>query len=39
MDILILPAALGTGVYSAAKRNVCQKHKNNVSGEQGAAGA
>jgi hypothetical protein len=31
---LILPAALGTGVYSASNRNEYQKHKNNnVSGE------
>jgi hypothetical protein len=30
---LILPAALGPGVYSASNRNECQKHKNNVSGE------
>jgi hypothetical protein len=30
---LILPAALGTGVYSASNRNKYQKHKNiNVSG-------
>jgi hypothetical protein len=31
---LILPAALGSGVYSASNRNEYQKHKNNnVSGE------
>jgi hypothetical protein len=31
---LILPAALGPGVYSASTRNECQKHKNNnASGE------
>jgi hypothetical protein len=31
---LILPAALGPGVYSAFNRNEYQKHKNNnVSGE------
>jgi hypothetical protein len=30
---LILPEALGAGVYSASKRNEYQKHKNNVSGE------
>jgi hypothetical protein len=31
---LILPAALGTGVYSASNRTEYQKHKNNnVSGE------
>jgi hypothetical protein len=29
---LILPAALGPGVYSASNRNEYQKHKNNVSG-------
>jgi hypothetical protein len=37
---LILPAALGPGVYSASNRNEYQKHKNNnVSGEKSAAGA
>jgi hypothetical protein len=36
---LILPAALGPGVYSASNRNEYQKQKNNVFGEQGAAGA
>jgi hypothetical protein len=30
---LIVPAALGPGVYSASKRNEYQKQKNNVSGE------
>jgi hypothetical protein len=30
---LILPAALGPGVYSASDRNEYQKQKNNVSGE------
>jgi hypothetical protein len=30
---LILPAALGLGVYSASNRNEYQKQKNNVSGE------
>jgi hypothetical protein len=30
---LILPVALGPGVYSAPNRNEYQKHKNNVSGE------
>jgi hypothetical protein len=30
---LILPAALGPGVYSASNRNAYQKQKNNVSGE------
>jgi hypothetical protein len=30
---LILPAALGPGVYSASNRNEYQKQKNNVSGE------
>jgi hypothetical protein len=31
---LILPAALGPGVYSASNRNEHQKHKNNnASGE------
>jgi hypothetical protein len=36
---LIFPAALGPGVYSASNRNEYQKQKNNVSGEQSAAGA
>jgi hypothetical protein len=30
---LILPAALGSGVYSASNRNEYQKQINNVSGE------
>jgi hypothetical protein len=30
---LILPAALGPGVYSASNRNQYQKQENNVSGE------
>jgi hypothetical protein len=31
---LILPAALGPGVYSASNKNEYQKHKNNnISGE------
>jgi hypothetical protein len=30
---LILPAALGPGVYSAPNRNEYKKQKNNVSGE------
>jgi hypothetical protein len=30
---LILPVALGPGVYSASNRNEYQKHINNVSGE------
>jgi hypothetical protein len=30
---LILPAALGPGVYSASNRNENQKQENNVSGE------
>jgi hypothetical protein len=29
---LILPVALGPGVYSASNRNEYKKHKNNVSG-------
>jgi hypothetical protein len=36
---LMLPAALGPWVYSAFKRNEYQKQKNNVSGEESAAGA
>jgi hypothetical protein len=36
---LILPAALGPGVYSALNINEYQKQKNNVSGELSAAGA
>jgi hypothetical protein len=35
LNYLILPAALGPGVYSISNRNEYQKHKNNnVSGEQ-----
>jgi hypothetical protein len=30
---LILPAALGSGLYSASNRNEYQEQKNNVSGE------
>jgi hypothetical protein len=30
---LILPAALGPGVYSASNNNEYHKHNNNVSGE------
>jgi hypothetical protein len=30
---LILPAALGPGVYSASNRNEYQKQRNNVYGE------
>jgi hypothetical protein len=30
---LILPAALGPGVYSASNRNEYRKQRNNVSGE------
>jgi hypothetical protein len=30
---LILPAALGPGVYSVSNRNEYQKQKNKVSGE------
>jgi hypothetical protein len=33
LGILILPVALGPGVYSASNRNEYQKHKNNVSVE------
>jgi hypothetical protein len=36
---LILPAALDPGIYSASNRNEYQKQKNNVSGEESAAGA
>jgi hypothetical protein len=36
---LILPAALGPGIYSASNRNEYQKKKNYVTGEQSAAGA
>jgi hypothetical protein len=30
---LIVPAAIGPGVYSASNRNEYQKQKNNVCGE------
>jgi hypothetical protein len=30
---LILPAALGPGIYSASNKNEYKKKKNNVSGE------
>jgi hypothetical protein len=36
---LILPAALGSRVYSASNGNEYQKQKNNVSGEESATGA
>jgi hypothetical protein len=36
---LILPAALGPGVYSAPNRNEYLKQKNNVSGEYSSASA
>jgi hypothetical protein len=37
---LILPVALGPGVYSDSNKNEYRKHKNNsVSGEERAAGA
>jgi hypothetical protein len=36
---LILPAALVPGVNPASNRNEYQKQKNDVSGEQSAAGA
>jgi hypothetical protein len=36
---LILPAALGFGVYSTSNRNENQKQKNNVSEEYSAASA
>jgi hypothetical protein len=36
---IILPAALGPGVYSASDRNEYQKEKHNVSGEKSEAGA
>jgi hypothetical protein len=32
-NYLILPVALGPGVYSASNRNEYQKQKNNVPGE------
>jgi hypothetical protein len=36
---VILPAALGPGVYLVCSRNEYQKQENNVSGEWSAAGA
>jgi hypothetical protein len=36
---LILPAALGLGVYSASNRNDYHKQKNNISEEWSEAGA
>jgi hypothetical protein len=36
---LILSAALDPGVYSVSKRSEYHKQKNNVPGEQSAAGA
>jgi hypothetical protein len=36
---LILPAVLGSAVYSVSNRNEHQKQKNNVSREYSAAGA
>jgi hypothetical protein len=36
---LILPTALGPGIYSTSNRNEYQKQKNIVSGEYNAAGA
>jgi hypothetical protein len=35
---LILPAALGSRVYSASNRTGYQKKKENVSGDQSSAG-
>jgi hypothetical protein len=35
---LILPAALGPGVYSASNRNQYQKQKKYISGEYSASG-
>jgi hypothetical protein len=35
---LILPAALGPGIYSVSNRNEYQKHKKTVSGEYITAG-
>jgi hypothetical protein len=34
-----LPNPSGPGTYSASNKNKYQKQKNNVPGEQGAAGA
>jgi hypothetical protein len=36
---VILPVALGPGVYSASKRNEYQKHKIMFLGSKAAAGA
>jgi hypothetical protein len=36
---VILPAALGPGVYSASNRNEYQRQKTNVPGEQNTAQA
>jgi hypothetical protein len=36
---LILPAALGTGIYSASNRNEYPKQRNKFSGEKSVAGA
>jgi hypothetical protein len=36
---VILPAVLGPGAYSASNRYEYQKQENNVSEENGAAGA
>jgi lipopolysaccharide biosynthesis regulator YciM len=36
---LILPVALGIGIYSASNRKEYKKQKNNISGEYSAAGA
>jgi hypothetical protein len=36
---LIFPVALSSGVYSGSNRKEYQKQKNNLSGEQSAAGA
>jgi hypothetical protein len=35
---IVIPAALGPGVYSASNRNKYQKQKNNAYGEQSAVG-
>jgi hypothetical protein len=35
---LILPAALGPGVYSVSNRNEYRKQRNNVSGDYSAVG-
>jgi hypothetical protein len=36
---LILPAALGPGIYSASNRNEYRKQKDNVPGGKSSAGA